>query len=194
MQINSIDLPYSNIKADYSSANSEIRAADFSNIIKNEIAKNSSVNEAKKSLETEHNAQITLSSDFSSNNLISGLNNVIIGENTLEKMKSNKEYCEKIMKIIDDNCSSSAQNELKSLSPPVKSSGVIIYPDGSYLCWVESIDSKRESDKQSSEENNTLHDVISERIIESLKDNGIEQIGNLFAMPDIKSPDKKQSK
>lgn len=64
----------------------------------------------------------------------------------------------------------------------VKSAGVIIYPDGSYLCWLESADSDIDNDNKEMNTNKYLKvnwgDLI-ENIRGNLNDNTTEQINNL---------------
>lgn len=102
-------------------------------------------------IEQKYNAKLCVNSfssymDFMNSTDANSLNNVLISKSTLEKMKNNPAFKEKICNIINENCSQSALNELRSLTPPVKSSGVIIYPDGTYLCWVESINNEKSVD------------------------------------------------
>ena len=101
-----------------------------------------------KEIEQKYNAKLSVDSfssyiDFMNSTDVNSLNNVLISKSTLEKMGKNPAFKEKICKIINENCSQSSINELRSLTPPVKSSGVIIYPDGTYLCWVESINNEK---------------------------------------------------
>lgn len=123
--------------------NAKSQKTNFEDILFKEANRKISYEDLVKDIEKYHNAKIGLSSDSPFRNSITGLNNVIIGESTLEKMTNDSVFRKKIMKVIDECCSSSAQQEIECLSPPAKSAGVIIYPDGSYLCWIESIYSDR---------------------------------------------------
>lgn len=82
---------------------------------------------------------------------MNSLNNVIISDETLEKMQKDKKFKDKIFKIINDNCSQEAQKELRCLTPPAKSAGVVIYSDGTYVCWVESAYNKNDTDENKGE-------------------------------------------
>ena len=192
MQIDSINLYNESITMG-NVIDSKSQKVNFEEIMDNEVKKNASIEELVKNIESNHNAKITISSDFFSATSITGLNNVIIGGDTLEKMKNDGAFCERIMKIIDENCSYSAQQEIRSLSPPAKSAGVIIYPDGSYLCWIESIYSNRADIKRDSNSDDV---VIKD--IDNIKENQIvdiaEQINNFGIVPDISVIDKKRSK
>ena len=58
-----------------------------------------------------------------------GTNHVIISPETLSKMESDPAMKKSVLSKIEEFCSSE--------SPPVKSAGMIIYPDGSTLYWLE---------------------------------------------------------
>ena len=107
-------------------------------------------------------------------------------------MKTDNVFREKIMKVIDECCSYSAQQEIKSLSPPAKSAGVIIYPDGSYLCWIESIYSNKTDIKK---DKNTDDFLV--KAIDNIKENQVvdiaEQFYDLGIVPD-NAVNKKRSK
>lgn len=150
---------------------------NFEDLINDEVRKNTSIEEFLKNVETNYNAKITVSSDLFFANQITGLNNVIIGGDTLNKMKNDSVFCEKILKVIDEVCSYSAQQEVRSLTPPVKSAGVIIYPDGSYLCWLESIYSDGEEVEKDSDKSDFVNEVI-KIAKEDLDNNTIEQFNN----------------
>ena len=121
--------------------NIESQTTNFSKMV-NKVEDDTSINALIESIESEYNAKLIAPSE--SSHQVSGLNNVIVSRGTLEKMNNNSAFSEKIMKIINECCSISAQQGIRSLSPPAKSAGVIIYPDGSYLCWIESIYSELE--------------------------------------------------
>lgn len=172
--------------------NAKSQNTNFEDVLNNEVTRNISFEDLVKNIETYHNAKIIISSDACSCNSITGLNNVIIGGSTLEKMKNNSVFCEKIMKVIDECCSYSAQQEMKSLSPPAKSAGVIIYPDGSYLCWIESIYSDRTDVKK---DKNTDDFLV--KAIDNIKENqvvgSVEQFIDFGIVPD-NAVNKKRSK
>lgn len=118
---------------------------EFGEILNTEIKKDT-FSSMEEILETNHNAKIIDYYSSESLNCIDGLNNVIICQDTLRHMENDVTFKNRILKIIDDCCSPSAIEEVRSLSPPVKSAGVIIYPDGNYLCWIESIYSNRSNE------------------------------------------------
>ncbi|MBU5484402.1 hypothetical protein KQI86_08685 [Clostridium sp. MSJ-11] len=126
-------------------------STQFSNILNKEISEQSTYS-IQNELRSKYNANLHVCSFDSYNYMMNStdsnsLNNVVISNETLEKMGKDAKFKDKICKIINDNCSPEAQKELRSLSPPVKSSGVVIYPDGTYICWVESAYSKNDTDK-----------------------------------------------
>lgn len=148
---------------------------EFQDIMKDTILKKLSLDEFCKNIELGNNAKIINFNIFSGSSM-TGLNNVIIGSSTLEKMQQDSVFREKIMKVIDEQCSISSQHELINLSPPVKSSGVIIYPDGTYEFWEEAYSNI--SDSNSNEDavefacDNNLSwlDLYSDKIVENSED------------------------
>ena len=64
-------------------------------------------------------------------------NYVAISVDTLSKMEENPALKKKVMSAIEEFCSSEAQAEINALAPPVKSAGMIVYPDGDTLYWLE---------------------------------------------------------
>ena len=52
-------------------------------------------------------------------------------------MEENPVLAKKVMSAIEEFCSPEAQAEINALSPPVKSAGMIVYPDGNTLYWLE---------------------------------------------------------
>ena len=66
-----------------------------------------------------------------------GTNHVIISPETLSKMESDPALKKSALSKIEEFCSSESQKQIQALSPPVKSAGMIIYPDGSTLYWLE---------------------------------------------------------
>ena len=52
-------------------------------------------------------------------------------------MESDPALRKSVLSKIEEFCSSESQKEIQALSPPVKSAGMIIYPDGSTLYWLE---------------------------------------------------------
>ncbi len=64
-------------------------------------------------------------------------NYVGISQETLAKMEENPILKKKVMYAIEEFCSSKEQAKINALQPPVKSAGMIIYPDGDTLYWLE---------------------------------------------------------
>ena len=60
-------------------------------------------------------------------------NYVAISGETLSKMEENPALEKKVMRAIEEFCSPEAQAEINALAPPVKSAGMIVYPDGDTL-------------------------------------------------------------
>ena len=162
--------------------NDKSKMTNFEDILIKEVKRNLTYEDLVKDIEKYHNAKIVLSPDASFCNSITGLNNVIIGKSTLEKMTNDSVFRKKIMKVIDECCSFSAQQEIESLSPPAKSAGVIIYPDGSYLCWIESIYSDRTDVKKDNNTDDLLVKAI-DKIKESQVADGVEPFNDLKIMP-----------
>lgn len=65
-------------------------------------------------------------------------NYVSISAGTLSKMEENPVLKNKVMSAIEEFCSPIEQAKVNALQPPVKSAGMIIYPDGEALYWLES--------------------------------------------------------
>lgn len=75
--------------------------------------------------------------DFLNTHDIRCKNYVAISADTLSKMEENPALKKKVMSAIEDFCSPEAQAEINALAPPVKSAGMIVYPDGDTLSWLE---------------------------------------------------------
>ena len=75
--------------------------------------------------------------DFLNTHDIRCKNFVAISADTLSKMEENSALKKKVMSAIEEFCSSEAQAEINALAPPVKSAGMIVYPDGDTLYWLE---------------------------------------------------------
>ncbi len=65
------------------------------------------------------------------------IDNVLISGSTLKKMSTDIGLKNKVLKHIEAVSSMEWRAEVRSLIPPVKNSGVIIYEDGSALYWAE---------------------------------------------------------
>ena len=75
--------------------------------------------------------------DFLNTHDIRCKNFVSISGETLSKMEDNPALKNKVMSAIEEFCSPKAQAEINALAPPVKSAGMIVYPDGETLYWLE---------------------------------------------------------
>ena len=75
--------------------------------------------------------------DFLNTHDIRCKNFVAISADTLSKMEENSALKKKVMSAIEEFCSPKAQAEINALAPPVKSAGMIVYPDGDTLYWLE---------------------------------------------------------
>ncbi|MBO5154726.1 MAG: hypothetical protein J6C00_10315 [Eubacterium sp.] len=75
--------------------------------------------------------------DFLNTHDIRCKNFVAISTDTLSKMEENPALKKKVMSAIEEFCSPKAQAEINALAPPVKSAGMIVYPDGDTLYWLE---------------------------------------------------------
>ena len=84
---------------------------------------------------------------FLETNDLRGTNHVIISPAVLLKMENNPVMKEKVLNDIEEFCSPENQAEIKALRPPVKSAGMIVYPDGRTLYWIEGYPNEIGSDK-----------------------------------------------
>ena len=75
--------------------------------------------------------------DFLNTHDIRCKNFVAISADTLSKMEENPALKKKVMSAIREFCGPKAQAEINALAPPVKSAGMIVYPDGDTLYWLE---------------------------------------------------------
>ena len=75
--------------------------------------------------------------DFLNTHDIRCKNYVAISADTLFKMEENPALKKKVMSAIEEFCSPEGQAEINALAPPVKSAGMIVYPDGDTLYWLE---------------------------------------------------------
>lgn len=90
------------------------------------------------------------------------MNYVNISPETLLKMEKNPALKHKILNCIEEFCSPQEQAKVKALQPPVKSSGMILYPDGSALYWLESYpnDLGKEHNKKMIVTESTIQNVL----------------------------------
>lgn len=84
---------------------------------------------------------------FLETNDLRGTNHVIISPAALSKMENNSIMKEKVLNDIEEFCSPENQAEIKALQPPVKSAGMIVYPDGRTLYWIEGYPNEIGSEK-----------------------------------------------
>lgn len=84
---------------------------------------------------------------FLETNDLRGTNHVIISPAALSKMENNPIMKEKVLNDIEEFCSPENQTEINALQPPVKSAGMIVYPDGRTLYWIEGYPNEIGSDK-----------------------------------------------
>jgi hypothetical protein len=77
-------------------------------------------------------------------------------------MEKNPALKHKILNCIEEFCSPQEQAKVKALQPPVKSSGMILYPDGSALYWLESYpnDLGKEHNKKMIVTESTIQNVL----------------------------------
>ena len=75
--------------------------------------------------------------DFLNTHDIRCKNYVSISADTLSKMEENPALKKKVMSAIEEFSSPEGQAEINALAPPVKSAGMIVYPDGDTLYWLE---------------------------------------------------------
>lgn len=64
-------------------------------------------------------------------------NVVCIPQATLTKMEENPVLKKKVLTAIEEFCSPEEQAEINALQPPVKSAGMLVYPDGRIMYWLE---------------------------------------------------------
>lgn len=64
-------------------------------------------------------------------------NCVVISPETLYRMEENPSLKTKILSAIEEFCSPEEQAKVNALQPPVKSAGMIVYPDGNTFYWLE---------------------------------------------------------
>lgn len=108
-------------------------------------------------------------------------NYVQILPETLERMETDEKLKRKVLSQIDEFCSAEGQAEIKSLSPPVKSAGMIVYPDGDCLYWLEGylneVDRARSKGKVVT--NNFVEPLIEKYAIQNLEETEVDYISNI---------------
>lgn len=91
-------------------------------------------------LERGYGVKLHIENIFSVDALVgqdTGINNVYISSETLEKMEDNPKLKQKILNEIREFGSQKEMEKIRALQPPVKSAGILIYPDGSSISWLE---------------------------------------------------------
>lgn len=83
--------------------------------------------------------------DFLNNHDIRCTNYVRISPQTLQDMEKKPALKNKVLNAIKEFCSDESQMEIKALQPPVKSAGMMIYPDGRILYWLEGYPNEAEN-------------------------------------------------
>ncbi len=107
-----------------------------------QINEDTDIAEMKKFLDEKYNVTLDVGSigncyDFLNNHDIRCTNYVRISPQTLQNMEKNPALKNKVLNAIKDFCSEEEQMKIKALQPPVKSAGMMIYPDGRTLYWLE---------------------------------------------------------
>lgn len=74
-------------------------------------------------------------------------NYVRISPKALSKMEKDPALKKKVLSEIAEFCSPQQQAKVNALQPPVKSAGMMIYPDGSTLYWLEGYPNDLENEK-----------------------------------------------
>lgn len=64
-------------------------------------------------------------------------NYVGISKGTLNAMAENPALKKKVFAAIEEFCSPEEQKKIELLQPPVKSAGMIVYPNGNVIYWLE---------------------------------------------------------
>lgn len=79
---------------------------------------------------------------------ISCKNHVCISQQTLNRMETDAVLKHKVLHAIEEFCSPEEQAKVNALYPPVKSAGMIVYPDGKVLYWLEGYPNEGERVKE----------------------------------------------
>lgn len=120
-------------------------------------------------------------------------NYVGISQETLSKMEQDPALKKKIMSAIEEFCSPEEQAKVNALQPPVKSAGMIIYPDGDVLYWLEGYPNNLEdaSEKKSTVSKSNIDDVIAfynnpiTNVVENDIESAIQILSTAFKRKDI---------
>jgi hypothetical protein len=131
--------PYVDFNATENLQNSDFKQL-FDKITGGEIAQEIREN-YNVALSVETLGQMPDTSDINCRNYVS------ISPGTLSEMEQNPALKKKILQEIEEFCSPKNQAEVDALQPPVKSAGMIIYPDGTALYWLEAYPTEIGSEK-----------------------------------------------
>lgn len=82
------------------------------------------------------------------NNNFGSKNIVCISQETLLKMENDPTLKQKILNSIEWFSSPKEQAKVDALQPPVKSAGMLVYPDGNILYWLEGYSYSIENDQK----------------------------------------------
>ena len=103
--------------------------------------------------------------------MIKGLNTnsksvVLIWGDTLTRMDKDPSLKAKIIAKIEEFTSIEEQSKVDALQPPVKSAGMIIYPNGDALYWLEaySDENNMNDDKKEISTNNSVNQLLTQYI------------------------------
>lgn len=93
-------------------------------------------------------------------------NYVRVSPETLSNMENNPLLKKTVLSAIEEFCSAEEQAKIKALLPPVKSAGMLIYPDGSILYWLEGYPNEfgSEKTKKMITSASTIDDVLKSHI------------------------------
>ena len=116
-----------------------------------------------------------------------------ISQETLSKMEQDPALKKKIMSAIEEFCSPEEQAKVNALQPPVKSAGMIKYPDWDVLYWLEGYPNNLEdaSEKKSTVSKSIIDDVIAfynnpiTNVVENDIESAMQILSTAFKRKDI---------
>lgn len=76
------------------------------------------------------------------------LDTVCISQGTLSKMENDSILRKKVFSAIKEFCIPEERAKVDALQPPVKSEGLVVYPDGDVLYWLEGYSNGDDNDKK----------------------------------------------
>ncbi len=110
-------------------------------------------------------------------------NYVRISPRTLMKMEKNPALKQKVLSAIEEFCSQESQAEIRALQPPVKSAGMLIYPDGSTLYWLEGYPNEAEGRK--GEKSTSAVRLLHEEDFRLFLDAGMHELSESIEILDV---------